>query len=94
MRFRVSLLIAAFVNFSAADSALGASNQITLVDVLHFIGLAAIVAAMILAVRAYGLALKGDADALRRSDRRQFWALTLGLLLANGVVIALAALGG
>lgn len=95
---RISLLVgalfAAFVNFSAADSALGASNQLTLVDVLHFIGLAAIVAAMILAVRAYGLALKGDADALRRSDRRQFWALTLGLLLANGVVIALAALGG
>lgn len=95
---RVSLLVgalfAAFVNFSAADSALGASNQLTLVDALHFVGLAAIVAAMVLAIRAYGVALRGDTDALKRADRRQFWTLLATVVASNGLLIALAAVFG
>ncbi len=82
----VGALFAAFVNLSAAEAVVGRTEQLTLIDLLHFSGMAFILVAVVLAI----LDPRRDPATAHARDRRHF-AVSAGLfVLVHALLIGRA----
>jgi len=83
MSLLVGALFAAFVNLTGATNVVGRTEQLTLIDLLHFSGMAVILAAVVLATLDASLA----PETARARDRRQFLVLGVAFVLLHAVLI-------
>lgn len=91
----VGCLFAAIVNLQQAESALGASEDVTLTDQIHIVAIVYILISTVLAIVSYLRCERDEADRAQILDRRIYLPIfSASYLVINAVLIAYAILVG
>lgn len=91
----VGCLFAAIVNLQQAESALGASEDVTLTDQIHIVAIIFILISTVLAIVSYLRCERDQADRAQVLDRRVYLPIfASSYLVINAVIIAYAILVG
>ncbi|MFM7087397.1 MAG: hypothetical protein ACKOXO_10470 [Cyanobium sp.] len=91
----VGCLFAAIVNMQQAESTLGASEDVTLMDQIHIVAIIFILMSTVLAIVSYLRCERDQADRAQRLDRRLHLPIfSASFLVVNAVIISYAVLVG
>lgn len=91
----VGCLFAAIVNMQQAESTLGASEDVTLMDQVHIVAILFILMSTVLAIVSYLRCERDQADRARRLDRRLYLPVfSASFMVINAVIISYAVLIG